>query len=102
MVVDRRGGAIGKIVRVTGPVDAPFAMVRPFEKSRGTLSKLSGKELFLGNAPPPKRHGDDRKRGIHHPGDPRNRTGVRSGDQHSPRQHNRAPSKRNSPGKHRR
>ncbi|MEA3557924.1 MAG: Gar1/Naf1 family protein [Candidatus Thermoplasmatota archaeon] len=100
MVVDRRGGAVGKIVRVTGPVDAPFAMVRPFEKSRGMLSKMSGKELFLGNAPPSRRHGDDRKRESHHPRGSGKRAGVRSGNHYPSRQHTRAPPKKNGQGKH--
>ncbi|MFW3145857.1 MAG: hypothetical protein ACMUIE_03495 [Thermoplasmatota archaeon] len=44
---DRRGGQIGRIIRITGPVDAPYVMIKPFGSRDGQLQNLGGKELFI-------------------------------------------------------
>lgn len=59
VVVDRKGEVIGKVIRVTGPVVTPFALVKPRESGAGTISSLGGRELFLGQRP--QKSGPDRR-----------------------------------------
>ncbi|MCU0798460.1 MAG: Gar1/Naf1 family protein [Candidatus Thermoplasmatota archaeon] len=47
MVVDRRQRPVGRVVKVTGPVAAPFVIVAPVKDLEGPMNRLLGAEVFL-------------------------------------------------------
>ncbi|MFO8051434.1 MAG: Gar1/Naf1 family protein [Thermoplasmatota archaeon] len=47
VLTDRKGNPVGRVVRVTGPVNSPYAMIKPFDRGTAIISKLAGKELYM-------------------------------------------------------
>jgi len=47
-VVDRRSNPIGRIVRITGPVKAPYLIVKPHHDAESPLFRMLGKEVYEG------------------------------------------------------
>jgi len=61
MVVDRRQRPLGRVVKVTGPVAAPFVMVAPVKDLEGPMNRLLGTEVFV-QPPQPVQHQRERPR----------------------------------------
>lgn len=78
-VCDNKGRPIGKIVRITGPVKAPYVLVSPMAKDEMSMFRLSGKKVFIDEThqqrpPRPRRPPSTRqepKRGSQRPKDQR-------------------------------
>ena len=47
IVCDNRGRDLGRIIRVTGPVSAPYAIVRPLGSMPEGLMRLIGRDVYL-------------------------------------------------------
>lgn len=47
IVCDNRGRDLGRIIRVTGPVSAPYAIVRPVGSMPEGLMRLIGRDVYL-------------------------------------------------------
>lgn len=74
-VVGRKGEPVGKIVRITGPVDSPYVLVQPGVKEDGSLFRLAGKPVFIDDRQPQRRERrSDDQRG---PGRKQERSGGR-------------------------
>ncbi|MCK5774480.1 MAG: hypothetical protein KAH57_11880 [Thermoplasmata archaeon] len=46
--VDKRSSPVGKVVRITGPVNGPYLIVKPLGDYPGGLMRLLGHPVYLG------------------------------------------------------
>ncbi|MGA1873083.1 MAG: H/ACA ribonucleoprotein complex subunit GAR1 [Thermoplasmatota archaeon] len=58
-VCDKMGAPVGRIVRITGPVDRPYVMVSGAANEETALFRLRGRKVFLDDSP---RHTERRER----------------------------------------
>jgi rRNA processing protein Gar1 len=54
IVCDHRGRDLGKVIRVTGPVSAPYAIVRPAGSLPEGAMRLIGHDVYLARTEPPR------------------------------------------------
>lgn len=47
LVCDNKGRPLGKVIRITGPVKAPYVLVSPMAKDEMSMFRLSGKQVFI-------------------------------------------------------
>ena len=51
IAVDKRSTPVGKVVRITGPVDGPYLIMKPLGDYPGGLMRLLGHPVYLGQEP---------------------------------------------------
>ncbi|MGA1820459.1 MAG: H/ACA ribonucleoprotein complex subunit GAR1 [Thermoplasmatota archaeon] len=51
IVCDSKGTPLGRIIRITGPVESPYVLVSPLAKDEMSLFRVGGKKVFLEDAP---------------------------------------------------
>ncbi|MGA1866161.1 MAG: H/ACA ribonucleoprotein complex subunit GAR1 [Thermoplasmatota archaeon] len=47
VVCDNRGVPLGRVIRITGPVDRPYIMISPMAKDNVHLFRMGGRQVFL-------------------------------------------------------
>jgi rRNA processing protein Gar1 len=47
VVCDKMGRPLGKVIRITGPVEAPYVLVTSMAKDEISMFRLSGKQVFI-------------------------------------------------------
>ena len=48
IAVDKRSTPVGKVVRITGPIDGPYLIMKPVGDYPGGLMRLLGHPVYLG------------------------------------------------------
>jgi len=48
IAVDKRSTPVGKVVRITGPVDGPYLIMKPVGDYPGGLMRMLGHPVYLG------------------------------------------------------
>ena len=47
VVCDSKGTPLGRIIRITGPVESPYILVSPLAKDEMSLFRVGGKKVFV-------------------------------------------------------
>jgi rRNA processing protein Gar1 len=47
VVCDNKGRPLGKVIRITGPVNSPYVLVTSAAKDEMSMYRLSGKQVFI-------------------------------------------------------
>ncbi len=86
IVCDNRSRDLGRIIRVTGPVSAPYAIIKPVGSKPEGLMRLIGADVYLSQTVVRReRPRADAKRQYERRDDRRRHGGLQKGGQNQPR-----------------